>query len=718
MTAYFTACQIARALGRSRQAVRQLLARVQPARQVVYQDNLADAWPLSDLPDRWLAELAVSAKELHFPDVEALLSGPAQRWQSPVHNTHVSDSFLDAATKHRAVFESFLQNKERDTRSQAELEAALVAAYKNVFGHAVSGRWCRELFAIFVERDRGFEDWTRLEIYLPRNIGPRQKRVRTVNSKFDHSALADRMVFKDRSKPTLTERQNALEYSFVHRENLLSALPGQDDEITRSIRDFMWSAAESIIARSKQALKRTWNRKFLEWKKNGRKPSSVADTRPAQSGNFCIGDFEPDLKLIVQEAWRLDGKLSIAIRKLHRAGKLSQTFIGRYTMDWRRNKSYVARSIRDEIKARLEGMLAFRRSQWEVSRHGPPIERDWTAVNPGDCFAADDCTFNIVWWYIDDHGRPAVTRGEVLLFFDCRSLYPLGYIMVAGHYNGETVRRGILHIHDRHGLPHCKFVFEKGIWESRLILGERREGFLGWDEYEMGLRENGLSAEVKNVTTPGAKLIEGVFNIVQQNQRDVPGFIGFNEREYGQERLQKFIGRVRRGLVHPSKEFLSIDQWRDALDRSLEVYMHEPQNGKLLRGESPAEMFARHQPLRKLPDDARFLLSTHRQRKKVRSNGVTITIRGQRRAFYNEALGAYLGRDVLAWFNIEAPDILTVTDLKMKIRSPSSGTWSLPLAAAKNSPKPCAPVAASCVRLKPASIKSAIQSANPSCVTM
>lgn len=366
------------------------------------------------------------------------------------------------------------------------------------------------------------------------------------------------------------------------------------------------------------------------------------------------------------EAYQHDGKLAIAIRKLRKAGKLSQAFLDRYTLDVRRHKSYVARSIREEISARLTGMLAHRRSKWQVSMEGPRIARSHNYA-PGDYFAADDVSWNSYWWTYDDHGRPVVTRGECLMFFDCRSLYPLGYVLTPGHYNGETIRRGIIHIHDKHGFPHQSFIFEFGPWASRLIEGSRPKDFLGWDEYEMGLRQRGLHLECRHATTPQGKLIEGCFNILEQNQRDFVGFVGFNERDYGQEKMQTNIGRVRRGLVHPSElGLMSQDQMCAAIDASLEAYMHEPQNGDLLRGASPAEIFAAHKPLRRLPDDARFLLSTHRVRATVKPNGIGIEIRGKRRFFYSRELGQFTGRPVFAWFNIEQPDLLTVSDLEMK----------------------------------------------------
>ena len=481
---------------------------------------------------------------------------------------------------------------------------------------------------------------------------------------YNHSALAQRLVFADPAKPTLAEKQNVLEYSYVHFQDLAADAPGREAEIKGSIIRFLCATAPALAA-SGAALKRTWYRKYARWIKNGRTPAAVVDGRAAPSEKAWMKELEPDLQLILKEGFEHDGKLAIAIRKLRRADKLSQAFIDRYTLDARRDKSYVARSVRNEIKARLTGLLDYRHSKWAVNMAGPRIEREHN-YNPGDHFAADDVTFNIVFWYIDEHGQPAVTRGKVLLFFDCRSLYPLGYVLAHGRYNGETVRRAIVIVYDRHGLPHRAFIFEKGVWASRLLVGERPRDFLGWDQYEMGLRERGLRLELRNVTTPGAKLIEGLFNILQQGQRNERGFVGFNERSYGQEKLQTFIGRVKRGLVHPSTEFHSDVEWRDALDRSIEAYMHEPQNGKLLQGKSPAEMFSTHQPLRRLPDDARYLLASHRVRAKVKSNGITITIRGQRRSFYSKELGPFHGREVFAWFNIEQPDLLTISTLDGK----------------------------------------------------
>ncbi|HEY3863776.1 MAG TPA: hypothetical protein VGO59_18015 [Verrucomicrobiae bacterium] len=585
-------------------------------------------------------------------------------WQPIIPLHRASPEKIAKASKLQAVLMPFLQSCHDERFSQAEWEQSAIARYRGIFGREISGRQIRYLFKRTMDRDRRAGNWPRLEIFLDDDIG--RAAHRRPEPSFDHSELAVRIRFKNADKPTPIERQNVMELSFRHFSELAAQCPGRRREIKKSLLRYLRFNAAGL-AKSPKALKRNWERKFAEWTDGGCVPSAIQDHRAARSGNFNLLDLEADLKLIVNEAWHHDGKISLAYRKLRRAGKLSKAFMDRYTLNVRSDKSYVAKSIRAEINRYLTGTLEHRRGPRAVRDASPHIARSHDHYNPGDYSAADDVKFNSYFWYIGPDGRPAVTCGECLVWFDCRSLYPLGYIHTPGHYNGETIRRGMLHIHDRHGLPHKGFIYERGIWESRLILGERRNGFLGWDEYEMNLRERGLAIEIQNVTTPGAKLIELVFNLLQQDMRNLPGFVGFNERSYNQEKMQKLIGQVRRGAVDPRGKFLSQEQICRAFDAAFESYMHEPQNGELLKGLSPAEMYAGHKPLRKLSDDQRFLLASHRQRVKVECDGINLTIRGKKRGFHSAELARlYLGSYVHAWYNVETPDLLTVTDLDMK----------------------------------------------------
>jgi len=106
--------------------------------------------------------------------------------------------------------------------------------------------------------------------------------------------------------------------------------------------------------------------------------------------------------------------------------------------------------------------------------------------------------------------------------------------------------------------------------------------------------------------------------------------------------------------------------WTSRLDEIFAAFNADPQNGKMLQGASPAEAWQAgldKMPLRKLPDDARHLLATHCKKVKVRQQGIILTIGKDRMLFANEQTGPLIGRDVLVYYSVETPKLLTVSDL-------------------------------------------------------
>jgi len=86
----------------------------------------------------------------------------------------------------------------------------------------------------------------------------------------------------------------------------------------------------------------------------------------------------------------------------------------------------------------------------------------------------------------------------------------------------------------------------------------------------------------------------------------------------------------------------------------------------MLEGRAPAEVWSenlRARPLRKLANESRYILSTHQKTVTVRQEGIILTIRGHRHVYYNQRTGPLIGREVLAFFNLEMPDLLTVSDM-------------------------------------------------------
>lgn len=157
-----------------------------------------------------------------------------------------------------------------------------------------------------------------------------------------------------------------------------------------------------------------------------------------------------------------------------------------------------------------------------------------------------------------------------------------------------------------------------------------------------------------------------MIRILQERQRNEPGFVGFNERLDKRESMQDLLARVRRGTADASKNILTMELWSARLDAVFTEYNADPQNGKMLDGQNPAEAWQAgldRQPLRKLPDDARYLLATHCQQVTVRQQGIVLTIGGEKRLFCNEKTGQLIGHPVLTYYNLDCPDLLTVSDL-------------------------------------------------------
>jgi hypothetical protein len=113
--------------------------------------------------------------------------------------------------------------------------------------------------------------------------------------------------------------------------------------------------------------------------------------------------------------------------------------------------------------------------------------------------------------------------------------------------------------------------------------------------------------------------------------------------------------------------FYTYEQWVERLHEIFAEYNAEPQEGSMLQGLSPDEAWEQFRKANDPPitfDPAtRYRLSHVALRPKVNENGITITVGRQKFVYRDAETGKRIGEHVLAWFNSEAPDFLTVTDL-------------------------------------------------------
>jgi hypothetical protein len=593
----------------------------------------------------------------------------AQRWEAPLPLSEITPRFIEMATALREALAAPLARQHE--LSPGALTELGLAEYKRVLGHPISAKHWNRIFDQTVTRSGADADFVRLEIYLPSAaFKAHQVKPSAIKRQSEHREL-DEIInnLENRLDPTAEDRAWLFDAAFAHYERLAAEETAKREliGIKASLVHYLFSALPRLSS-SELALDRLFRLNLTRWRQHGRTQTALNDMRRLKSGNFCAVDFSDDLKKIRDLAIQHDGNESLAYRRLRQAGELSQEFVDHFSFDPRQAKSYVPRTVRDALRPEVEMCLPIRRGPWEAKMRGPYISRDWSDVAPGDYFSGDDVTWNHYFKFLDDAGQWQKTRGECLILTDLRTGYPLDFLLIAGHYNSEHIRSLILKVHDTVGLPHKGFYFEQSVWKARFVPGLPRVGCkpLHWRETELGLQNEGISLDRRHATTPRAKPIEGLLHIIQDRMRCIPGFIGFNERTDAREREQDQLARMARGDLAAIMSLPTQEQWVDQIRVVLDEFAQDPQNGKMLPGISPAEGWKAGldaRPLRKLPEEARYLFATHKQVVRVRQEGVILTVRGQRMLFCGERFGELIGQELIAFYNIECPGLLTLSDM-------------------------------------------------------
>ena len=600
--ATFTTTEIARKLARTARGVRKVLAGIPPSGPKEVNGQTVNAWALADLPTALCFALEKAARANHYRDAEAYLFAACPAQAAPL---------------------------------------------------------------------------------------AREKRLREVHLDHLHRPLGEKLrALENRTAPTLEDRPYVWQMAFEHFEGLCADCPERHDrrQIKRSLLRYLKQAMPGL-AKTNNALRAAFDGNLRVWRETGRTPSALNDERPLRSGRPSKGPCADCLARFVGAVVELDGNESQAYRRLRfPEERLCAQCAATWPFDVREAKSDVPRAWRQAARPAVQSALPYRRGPEFARLAGPYIPRDWSDTGPGDYFSADDVTWNHYYWFTDDAGQIQIARGECLLMTDLRTGYPLGFLMIAGKYNSLHVRSLVLRVHDLEtvvqgetvntgGLPHVGLFLEKGVWAARLIEGPHRRGWQWnpWRESELGLRERGLNLDVRHATTPRSKPIEGLLRILQERMRCEPGFVGFDERRDEREVMQDFLARVRSGKEHAGNELPSMDRWRGRVAEILQEFADEPQNGKMLPGVSPAEAWwnglgdkpgIADKPLRRLAEESRYLLASHKRPVEVTPQGIRLRIGKREWVFWGETLAPYVNRRVLAFFNLECPELLVCSDLE------------------------------------------------------
>jgi hypothetical protein len=665
----FTASQIAHALGMKRQAVRRVLANVPPGGQVIVFGVPADAWTVCALPALLQELLAAEAKRLGLQSPEQLLRAPAKRWESAVPFSEVAQHCLDKAAKLQRALAGILRLRDDPTTAAADRERVGLDDYRKEFSFPITARHLHRLIDRTLDRDGGAGEFGRLELYLDDNLARKHAAGRGVplSANADFRELQEVVAtFTNPAAPTQGEKQYLWLRAFDLREEL-TATGRNPKKVKNSLLKALFSCAP-FLAATHDALRQAFNRKHARWIANDQNAGTLADGRKDNSGfhrapELTAADSDA---LIGHAVLNCDGRVSQAWRELSERGALSEELLGYYLSN-PASKSHCPARIRDAVKYEVAMMDDIHHGPRQDKLNGAHLSRDWSAVASMDWLCADDATLEVYFYAPDGKGWFTLMRGQFLVFIDVRSLCVLGFaLQPERNYNARTIRTLITRVCDEHGLPRRGFYFERGIWKSsRLLKGDAKADPSSWGETELGLRSLGL--EFRHSKLPRSKPVERVIGALQDLCEGEPGYVGRDEMHERFERVQKAKLEVAARKAQPSDHFYSLDEWVARLEEICNRYNSTAQNGKMTCDLSPDEAFVKFtraaDPVIKLPASCRYLLAHHKRPLKVTSNGITLRFGKQAFNYRDEATGRLRGKTVLAWFNPELPEILTVTDM-------------------------------------------------------
>ena len=657
----FTAAQIAAALAIKRQSAQWHLRDVSPAGVCMVGGNESAAWTINQLPGTLSERLAEAARAQRCRSIEALLSMPRQQWQPPIPLAKISDADIQTATKLRDALKPWLIQQHDLNLSATEIENRGIEDYRRAFGNKISPRYWRELFMRTIQRDNGFEEWNRLEIYLPDRLKQKSNPAAVISEALaaDFAELESYIVACDNPQaPNKTECRGIWTLALEKFTSLVNA--GEPEKsAARRVRDFL-SARAGFLAVSRDALLKSFQRKLDALKSANWDVKSLRDGREDNGARFDLPEDDRDL-LIHRAVFYYRGDIAPAWRDLLRKG-FSPAVIARYARQ-AQNKSHVPASVRDSIGPEVEILTVLYQGRRAFDAIKGYVTRSYDGISSLQCISGDDFTMNTYFYVPDGKGWFELTRGQVILFIDFRSLRILGWALEPRKsYSSLTIRSLCTHVFGDYGVPEFLY-FELGIWKNANLLKGKTDPFT-FTEISQGLREFGV--QFKHAIRPRTKVVERIGGMFQDIAEAEPGYCGRDERRDAPESLRPQMAEVEARKVHPSKYFYSWEQWNQRISELVEQYNTEPQQGHILAGMSPDQAFEAHishtNPPMQFFAGLRYLLAHDKRLATVTLNGVTIQIGKQKFNYRGQEIAHLVGREVLAWFDPENPETITITN--------------------------------------------------------
>lgn len=505
-----------------------------------------------------------------------------------------------------------------------------------------------------------------MELYLPERPAAKESPARMVTEALAEEFGAVESFIKacgNPAQPSKIEQRAIWTLALEKYGSLVSGgMPAR--AAARRVRSYLFAKA-SFLAPTRDALLKAFDRKRDALESSAGDPTALRDGREQNGEHFDLPDQDRDV-LIHRAVFYYRGDVAPAWRDLLSKGfsePVRQRYFGKAA-----NKSHVPTSVMDSVSSEVAILTVMHQGPRAFDSITGHVDRNYDGIASLKCMGADDFTMPVYYYVPDGNGWFLLTRGQILLFTDFRTLRILGWSMQPDrNYSSLTIRSLCTHVFAEHGVPSV-LAFERGIWESSTLIKGRDPAPFEFTEVVQGLREFGI--RFIHSIRPRSKTVERIGGLVQDLMEAEPGYCGRNERVDAPESLRKQMAEVEARKVHPSRYFYSYDDWHRRFREIVDQYNAAPQQGRILAGVSPDTALIKfadaEDPPMQFSAGLRYLLAHDKQPDVVTLNGIKFQVGKKKFHYMGNEIAHLIGQDVLRWFDPENPEVLVVTDMQRR----------------------------------------------------
>ncbi|MBW7896496.1 MAG: Mu transposase C-terminal domain-containing protein [Opitutaceae bacterium] len=678
--AVFTVGQIAKASGENPRTIRDHMATADAsqAQTTLQRGQVAQGWPVAALPAKLKDRLADLADEHCYgrtdADIERFLSRHSdsadggrsanQRWKPRVPVARLPQSQIDQARRRCAALAPVLRAHLGQPIS--DLVAAARPAWRAASGYTVSDRTLHRWIRRALDRDLGFNEWERWEIWLDTDVTTVAPTADTTAAQILETPRLEEKIADVVQPAALTKDEREQIWAAAMNDASVMVRAGHGEALAQRTVLRVLSMSGLAMAKNPNALRTTYRRKRAAWLAGGELLTAIADKRKAAARARKLELPQCDRDLLVQLARTHGHSLPRAYRAAHRGCMLSAVTMARYPI-LPRDKSFVPHAIQEAVLPWLIPIAINGRGPRARRLNGPSTDCDWSTVEPGDVYEFDDLTLPLLWWKEDPNDPRGFYfgQGQLLAAVDSKTGFILSWILIArSGYTSRDILLLVREINDTYGLPRKYLLFECGIWKkARIINGSP-------SERDKGQICDGLASAwpVQHTSTPkGKAIIERTFGLIQARQEHIPGYCGRDMRKDCPQVTKQAMDAVKAGRVHPSKYFLHAEQVMALLEDIAASIHNEPLGirTKRIPGQTPQQAWDARDTtsMQYFGPEHDHLFKTHRLEQKITIDGIRLPNSLEGALYRNAVTGQLIGQRVLCWVDPLDLSSIFITDL-------------------------------------------------------